>query len=81
MMYNGAPRYRPYLQPTGGLGQQSRTGASLLISSPRNTIGSQGRIYQFEKKQGRGQQYIDYLISVLGTGPRVQPKSLLNVIS
>ena len=56
MMYNGAPRYRPYLQPTGGLGQQSRTGASLLISSPRNTI-------------------------VLGTGPRVQPKSLLNIIA
>ena len=39
--------YRPYLQPTSGLNQAARTNGSLLISSPRNRIGSQGRIYAF----------------------------------
>ena len=39
----------PSLTPTYGLGSGSRTGAAILISSPRTKIGSQGRIYAFEK--------------------------------
>lgn len=57
---------RPYLTPTYGLGSSSRTGAAVLISSPRNKIGSQGRIYAFEKSRGQGQQYICFLLKVLG---------------
>lgn len=57
---------RPYLTPTYGLGSSSRTGAAVLISSPRTKIGSQGRIYAFEKAQGKGQQYICFLLKTLG---------------
>lgn len=61
--------YRPYLQPTYGLGQQARTGASVLISSPRNKMGSQGRIYSYYKSIGQGQEYIYYLSKSLGNMP------------
>jgi hypothetical protein len=57
---------RPYLTPTYGLGSSSRTGSAILISSPRTKIGSQGRIYAFEKSRGQGQQYICFLLKVLG---------------
>jgi len=57
----------PNLSPTPGLGSGSRIGASILISSPRTKLGSQGRIYNFEKRIGRGQQYICFLLKVLNT--------------
>ena len=69
------PYSYPSLNPTYGLGSYGRTGASLLISSPRTRIGSQGRIYAFEKQIGRGQQYIQYLINSIGVLPRVNPWS------
>ena len=56
---------RPYLTPTYGLGSASRTGAAVLISSPRTKLGSQGRIYAYEKSRGRGQQYICFLLKAL----------------
>ena len=57
---------RPYLTPTYGLGSGSRTGDAILISSPRTKLGSQGRIYAFEKAHGRGPQYICFLLKSLG---------------
>jgi hypothetical protein len=56
----------PSLTPTYGLGSGSRTGAAILISSPRTKIGSQGRIYAYQKKTGQGQQYICFLLKALG---------------
>ena len=67
----------PSLTPTYGLGSYGRTGAAVLISSPRTKLGSQGRIYAFEKSRGRGQQYIQFLINALGPQPRVSPWSLI----
>jgi len=58
---------RPYLTPTYGLGSSSRTGAAVLISSPRTNIGSQGRIYAYQKARGQGQQYICFLLKALNT--------------
>ena len=55
------------LSPTYGLGSGSRTGSAILISSPRTKLGSQGRIYAFEKSKGKGQAYICFLLNVLGT--------------
>ena len=63
----------PVLTPAYGLGSYGRTGPALLISSPRNKIGSQGRIYAYMKSRGQGQQYIDFLIKVLGPRPAVNP--------
>jgi hypothetical protein len=59
------PYTYPSLTPYYGLGSYGRTGAAVLISSPRNKIGSQGRIYAFEKARGQGPQYIQFLLSVL----------------
>ena len=56
----------PSLTPIYGLGSGSRTGAAILISSPRTKIGSQGRIYAFEKAHGQGQQYVCFLLKALG---------------
>jgi len=64
----------PSLTPAYGLGSYGRTGAALLISAPRNTIGSQGRIYSYMKNHGQGAQYIDFLRKVLGT-PNVNPRT------
>ena len=55
----------PALTPAYGLGSYGRTGAALTISSPRTKIGSQGRIYAFEKSKGKGQAYICFLLNVL----------------
>ena len=65
----------PVLTPAYGLGSYARTGPALAISSPRNKIGSQGRIYAYYKQRGQGQQYEQYLISVLGLKylPKVNP--------
>jgi len=57
----------PSLTPTSGLGSGSRIGASILISSPRTKLGSQGRIYAYQKRQGQGQQYICFLLKVLNS--------------
>jgi hypothetical protein len=56
----------PALTPSYGLGSYGRTGSALLISSPRTKLGSQGRIYSYMKNIGQGQQYINFLISVIG---------------
>ena len=39
--------YRPYLQPTSGLGQQGRTLSSIIYGGPRAGAGSAIRIYNF----------------------------------
>ena len=67
----------PSLTPTYGLGSGSRTGAAILISSPRTKIGSQGRIYAYEKSRGRGPQYIQFLINSIGPLPRVNAWTLI----
>ena len=51
----------PSLTPYYGLGSFGRTGAAILISSPRTKNGSQGRIYAWMKNHGQGQQYINFL--------------------
>lgn len=63
----------PSLTPTYGLGSGARTGLSVVISSPRTKIGSQGRIYTFYKQRGEGDLYIQYLYNQLGVQfmPRV----------
>jgi hypothetical protein len=76
--YQSGPRYRPYLQPTSGLGQAARTNGAILISSPRNNIGSQGRIYSYYKKIGQGPEYLALLNGILQNNPK--PRNLLNVI-
>jgi hypothetical protein len=63
----------PALTPAYGLGSYARTGPGLLISSPRNNIGSQGRIYAWMKNHGQGYQYIQFLLKVIGPQPRVNP--------
>jgi hypothetical protein len=55
----------PSLTPYFGLGSYGRTGAAVLISSPRNKIGSQGRIYSWYRSRGQGQQYINFLLTVV----------------
>ena len=61
----------PSLNPTYGLGSYGRTGAAVLISSPRTKNGSQGRIYAWMKNHGKGYQYIQFLMSIIGTQPQV----------
>jgi hypothetical protein len=70
----------PSLTPTYGLGQQGRTAAGVLISSPRTRIGSQGRIYAWMKQHGKGPQYINFLISILPPG-KTPSLNLFNLIS
>ena len=67
----------PSLTPTYGLGSYGRTGAAVLISSPRTKNGSQGRIYAWMKNHGQGQEYVQFLINALGPQPRVNPWSLI----
>lgn len=65
----------PALTPAYGLGSYGRTGAALIISSPRAKIGSQGRIYAYYKSRGQSYEYEQYLINVLGLKnlPKVNP--------
>jgi hypothetical protein len=65
----------PVLTPTYGLGSYGRTGAGILISSPRTKNGSQGRIYAWMKNHGQGPQYIQFLINLIGPRPGVGPWS------
>jgi hypothetical protein len=61
------------LTPMYGLGSSGRTGAAILIGSPRTRIGSQGRIYAYMKTIGQGPEYIDFLKRAIGPIPRVNP--------
>ena len=65
----------PVLTPSYGLGSYGRTGAALLISSPRNNIGSQGRIYSWMKRNGQGPQYVQFLLSVIPRNANAGPWS------
>jgi len=67
------PYSYPSLNPSYGLGSYGRIGPSILISSPRNKIGSQGRIYAYMKQNGQGPAYINFLIKLLGPRPNVNP--------
>jgi hypothetical protein len=71
------PYTYPSLTPTYGLGSYGRTGAAILISSPRTKVGSQGRIYAYQKAHGQGPQYIQFLIKAIGPLPRVNPWTLI----
>ena len=67
----------PSLTPAYGLGSYGRTGPAILISSPRTKNGSHGRIYAWFKNQGRGQEYIQFLIQSIGPQPNVSRWALL----
>lgn len=67
----------PSLTPTYGLGNMSRIGPAILISSPRTRIGSQGRIYAYMKSKGLGAQYVQFLIRSIGPQPYVNPFSYI----
>ena len=67
----------PVLTPTYGLGTGARTGSAICISSSRTKNGSQGRIYAWMKNHGQGQEYVQFLINVLGPQPRVNPWTLI----
>ena len=71
------PYTYPSLTPTYGLGSYGRTGAAILISSPRTKVGSQGRIYGYLKSRGQGGQYIQFLINAIGPLPRVNAWTLI----
>lgn len=73
------PNGFPALTPAYGLGSYGRTGAALMISSPRTKIGSQGRIYAYYKQRGQGQLYEQQLIQALGLKylPKVSPWTLI----
>jgi len=71
------PYTYPSLTPAYGLGSYGRTGAAILISSPRTKVGSQGRIYAYQKARGQGPQYIQFLIKAIGPLPRVNPWTLI----
>jgi hypothetical protein len=68
--YTPFARTYPSLTPTYGLGSYGRTGPAVLISSPRNVIGSQGRIYAWMKAHGQGPQYISFLLKSIGPQPQ-----------
>jgi hypothetical protein len=72
-----APYSYPSLTPTYGLGSYARTGAAVLISSPRTKIGSQNRIYTFYKNRGQGQLYINLLKRSIGPIPYTNPFTLI----
>jgi hypothetical protein len=73
------PYTYPSLTPYYGLGSYGRTGAAVIISSPRNKIGSQGRIYAYMKSHGQGPQYINFLLSVLPRG-NSNPRNAFSLI-
>lgn len=74
--YTG-PRSYPSLTPAYGLGSYGRIGPSILISSPRTKVGSQGRIYAYYSSRGQGAQYINFLKQSIGPLPYTNPFSLI----
>ena len=79
-MYNAGSTTYPSLTPYYGLGSYGRTGAAVLISSPRNKIGSQGRIYSYYASRGQGTQYINFLKQALGPTPNYNPRNAFTLI-
>jgi len=39
--------YRPYLQPTPGLGSYNRSGGAVILGGPRAGAGSASRVYNY----------------------------------
>jgi len=58
------------LTPLYGLGSYGRTGAAVLLGSPRSKIGSQGRIYNSFRTQAERSAYIAFLIKRIGPQPQ-----------
>jgi hypothetical protein len=79
-IYSGARPTYPSLTPTYGLGSYGRTGTALLVSSPRNKIGSQGRIYGYYASRGQGTQYINFLKQAIGPTPNYNPRNNFTLI-
>jgi hypothetical protein len=79
-MFSGARPTYPSLTPAYGLGSYGRTGTALLISSPRNKVGSQGRIYAYYASRGQGSQYINFLKQAIGPIPNYNPKNNFSLI-
>jgi len=79
-MFSGPRPTYPSLTPTYGLGSYGRTGTALLISSPRNKIGSQGRIYAYYSSRGEGTQYINFLKQAIGPTPNYNPRNNFTLI-
>jgi len=50
--YLATTTFRPYLQPTPGLGTSARTAGAIILGGPRAGAGSAGRIYNFLKGTG-----------------------------
>jgi hypothetical protein len=75
--YNPLGRIYPSLTPTSGLGSYGRIGAAILISQPRNSIGSQGRIYGWYRSRGLGPFYVNLLKQAIGPRPYVNPFTLI----
>lgn len=50
--YLASTSYRPYLQPTPGLGSSARTGLAIWVGGPRAGAGSAVRIYNFYSSLG-----------------------------
>jgi hypothetical protein len=57
----------PSLSPTYSLGSYGRTRGAILLGG-NSVIGSQGRIYSYAKKRGRGEAYKAYLLNSLRGG-------------
>jgi hypothetical protein len=55
----------PSLNPSSSFGSGSRTGASIVISSPRTRIGSLKRVINFEKNHQNRTDIFCFLIKVL----------------
>jgi hypothetical protein len=79
-MYTAGKSTYPSLTPYYGLGSYGRTGAAVLISSPRNKIGSQGRIYAYYAARGQGTQYINFLKQAIGPTPNFRPNNNFSLI-
>ncbi len=45
--------YRPYLQPTPGLGSSARTGLAVWLGGPRAGAGSAVRVYNYLSTTGQ----------------------------
>ena len=51
--YLATTTFRPYLQPTPGLGTSARTAGAIILGGPRAGAGSAGRVYNFLKGTGQ----------------------------
>ena len=60
----------PSLNPSSSFGSGSRTGPSIIISSPRTRIGSLKRILNFEKKHKDRSDLFCFLIKKINPNAR-----------